>query len=124
MKKKSIIIGIIVVIVVVVVSIYLLTSPKALGNMNYSYSEQTTKTSDISFLGEAGDRVKFSFRSNIESGDLDIFLYDSEGNEVYKLYRAKELETFFNLSSSDTYTLVADCSNFIGSFSIKVYKAN
>ena len=55
-------------------------------------------------------------------GDLDIILYDSEGNEVYELDGAKELETFFNLSNSDTYTLVADCSNFTGSYSIKVYK--
>jgi len=123
MKKKSIIIGIIVVIVVVI-SIYLLTSSKVLCSMNHSYSEQTTNTSAVGFLGETGDRIKFSFRSNIESGDLDIILYDSEGNEVYELDRAKELETFFNLSNSDTYTLVADCSNFTGSYSIKVYKAN
>lgn len=122
MKKKSMIIGSIVVIAAVI-SIYLLTSPEALGSINHSYSEQTTTTSDISFLGEAGDRIKFSFNSNIESGDLDIILYDSEGNEVYKLDKAKELETFFDLSNSDTYTLAAECSNFIGRFKIKVYKS-
>lgn len=125
MKKKSIIIGIIVVIILVI-SIYLVTSSKAktLGNMKHNYSEQTTTNSAISFLGEAGDKIKFSFRSHIESGDLDITLFDSEGNEVYKLDRAKELETFLNLSNSDTYTLVAKFSDFIGKSNIKVYKVN
>lgn len=73
MGKKSIILSSIVVIVLAI-SIYLLTRPKVLGNINQSYSKQTTTASEISFLGEAGDRIKFSFSSNIESGDLDITL--------------------------------------------------
>jgi hypothetical protein len=123
MRRKSIIIGIIIVIIAVI-SIYLLTRPIALGNINQSYSKETTSTSNISFLGTAGDKIKFSFRSNIVSGNLDIILYDSKGNEVYKLDKAKALETFFNLSNSDTYTLTAECSNFIGKFKVKVYKVN
>lgn len=121
MKKKHIFLGIVVVIVAII-GVYLITRPKALGNISNSYSTPTTTTSDISFLGESGDRIKFSFRSNIENGDLDIILYDSEGNEVYILDRAKELETFFDLSNSDTYTLTAECNDFIGNYKIKVYK--
>jgi len=121
MKKKYILTGIIIVIIVIV-SIYLLTRPDKIGNLNYNYSGQITRTSTISFSGEAGDRIKFSFRSDIKSGDLDIILYDSEGNEVYKLDRAKELETFFNLNNSDTYTLAAECHNFVGRYKVSVYK--
>lgn len=121
-KKNMIIIGI--VVVGVIISVYMLTGSKELGNMNHRYSTQTTITSDISFSGEAGDRIKFSFRSNVESGDLNILLYDSKGNDVYKLDKAKGLETYYNLNNSDTYTLVAECNNFIGEYSIKVYKAN
>lgn len=121
MKKKYIIIGAIVVIFVVLI-IWLLTRHESLGNINHAYSEPETSVSNISFIGEAGDRIKFSFRSNIENGDLDIILYDSEGNEVYKLDRAKALETFLDLDNSDTYTLAAECKDFIGSFKITIYK--
>lgn len=123
MKKRSIKIGI-AVIIVAVISIYLITRPKVLGNMSNSFSEQTTTTSDISFSAEAGERIKFSFRSKIVSGNLDMVLYDSAGNEVYILDKAKALETFFTLNSSDIYTLVAECNNFIGKYRISVYKAD
>lgn len=64
MKKTSFII-VIIIVVVSAISIHLITSPKVLGNMSKSYSEQITTTSDISFSGEAGDRIKFSFKSDI-----------------------------------------------------------
>lgn len=124
MKTKSVKKGISVVIAVIII-IFLLTIirlPKSLGGINCSYSKQTTLTSDISFLGEAGDNIKFSFSSHIGSGNLDIILYDSKGNAVYKLDKAKELETFFTLDKSDTYTLAAECNNFIGKYKIKVYR--
>lgn len=120
MKKNSLII-VIIFAIVSVISIYLITRPKVLGNMSNSYSEQITITSDISFSGEAGDRIKFSFRSDIIGGDLDIVLYDSAGNEVYTLDRAKALETFFTLERSDTYTLAAKCNSFIGEYKIVIY---
>lgn len=123
MKKKNIIIGVII-IAFVAICIYLLARPKVLGNMSNSYSEQVTTTSDISFSGEVGERIKFSFRSNTVKGDLDIVLYNSLGNEVYTLDKAKALETFFTLDSTDTYTLAAECTNFIGEYKISVYKAN
>lgn len=123
MKKKGIIIGVVAVIAVLL-SAWLLTRPKTLGNMNHTYTEPTTSTSEISFEGETGDKIKISFASNIENGELDIILYDSQGNAVYELDRAKELETFFTFDNSDTYTLTAEYSNFIGNFNIKVYEAD
>ena len=123
MKKRNIIIGI-TVIIVAVISIYLITRPKVLGNMSNSYSGQTTTSSDISFSVEAGEKIRFSFRSNIVSGDLDMVLYDSAGNEVYILDKAKALETFFTLNRSDTYTLVTECNSFIGEYKISVYKVD
>lgn len=120
MKKKSIIISIIV--IVVLLSVWLVTRPKVLGNMNHAYTEPTTSTSDITFVGEAGDKIKFSFASDIKSGDLDMILYDSKGNVVYELDRAKELVTFFTLDNSDTYILAAEYSDFTGNFKIKVTK--
>ena len=92
--------------------------------MNQSYTEPVTNSSNISFLGEAGDKIKFSFASDIESGELDMVLYDSEENVVYELDRAKELETFYVLNNSDTYTLAAEYSDFVGEFKIKVYKVD
>lgn len=121
MKKKYVVIGIIAVLAAIL-SVWLLTRPKPLGNINQVYSEPETSVSNISFSGEAGDRIRFSFRSDIKSGDLDILLYDSDGNEVYKLDGATELETFFDLSRSDTYSLAAECDNFVGRYDVKVYE--
>lgn len=82
----------------------------------------TTKTSTISFVGEAGDKIKFAFESDIKSGELRIVLYDSQGNEVYELDKADVLQTFFYLESSDTYTLAAEYVDFVGRYKIKVYE--
>lgn len=123
MKKKKIIIASIV-LVVAALGIWLLTRPKALGNIDQTYAEATTSNSNISFSGEAGEKIKFSFRSRIESGDLEIVLYDSKGNAVYELDQAKALETYFVLEKSDTYTLEAEYKDFIGNYKIVVYKVD
>ena len=122
MKKKGVIAAV-VVLIAVAAGAYLLTRHKPLGSMRNSYSEQTTAVSDISFLGDANQRIKFSFRSDIVCGDLDIILSDSAGNEVYMLDQADALETLFTLSSSDTYTLTAKCTGFVGKYEVSVYKA-
>jgi hypothetical protein len=123
MKKKGIIIGILV-LIVAVVGVYLILQPEMLGNMSHSYSEATINTSDISFVGETGDRIKISFRSTIERGELEVFVYDTKGNMVFELDRATALETFFDIEETDTYTVTAESKGFIGEYSVKLYKAN
>lgn len=120
-KKKSIIISGIV-IILVVLSIFLSTRPDVLGNMNKTFAEPTTSTSNISFAGEENNKIKFSFRSNVESGELNIVLYDSNGNLVYELDKAKALETYFTFDKTDTYTLKAEYVDFVGNYEIAVYK--
>ena len=115
MKKKIITISTIC-IIILITGIYLLTRPKSLGNINGNYTEQETITSTISFSGKAGDKIKFSLASNVKEGELEMILHDSEGREVY------QLETFYTLEKTDTYTLNAQCNNFTGKFKIKVYK--
>ena len=61
------------------------------------------------------------FESDVISGNLDMTLYDSDGNVVYILDHAKELVTYLTLEQSDTYTLVAKCDNFVGAYKIFVY---
>lgn len=119
-KKKGIIIGGIVV-VLIVLSAFLFTRPDVLGNMNQDFTESTTSTSNISFVGEENNKIKFSFRSNVESGELNIVLYDSNGNIVYELDKAKALETYFIFDKTDTYTLKAEYVNFVGYYKITVY---
>ncbi|MCI8840510.1 MAG: hypothetical protein HFF25_10080 [Oscillospiraceae bacterium] len=123
MKKKGII-ATVIVLIVVTAGVYLLSRPKPLGSMHNSYSEQTTTVSDIAFLGDANQKIRFSFRSDIVSGDLDIILSDSAGNEVYMLDQAGALEKLLTLDSSDTYTLTAKCTNFVGKYEVSVYKAD
>ena len=122
MKKKYIILIILALAVAAgVTGIYLLARPTILGNMSNKYSKQVTTISDISFTGEAGSRIKFVFRSDVVSGNLDMTLYDAAGNAVYTLDNAKELAAYFTLERSGTYTLVASCDNFVGTYKVIVY---
>lgn len=122
MKKKQIALCAIIAIIVVVGALLLLR-PKALGNINASFDEPKTSASEVSFAAEKGERVKFSFRSDIKAGELEIVVYNSAGNEIYVLDHAKALETFYTFENSDTYTLRAEYSEFIGNFKIVVYPA-
>ncbi len=119
MKKKNIVICI--VVVVVLAGMWLLFRPKALGNMNRSCAEATTSRSNFSFSGEADKKIKISVASDIKSGDLDIFLYDSSENIVYELDKGKDLVTYYTFSKTDTYILAAEYTDFIGNFKVEVY---
>ena len=119
MKKKIRVIGVLVVIAVVVVY-WLLSRPVTLGNMNLSFAEPTTATSTFTFQGDEGDRIMFRFKSNVESGNLDIRLYDSKGNMVFELYHGGDMHWPCDLEYSDTYTVAAEYSDFVGSFYLKV----
>jgi hypothetical protein len=122
MKKKYIILIILVLAVAAgVTGIYLLARPTILGNMSNKYSKQVTTISDISFTGEAGSRIKFVFRSDVVSGNLDMTLYDLAGNAVYTLDNARELVAYFTLERSGTYTLAASCDNFVGMYKVIMY---
>ena len=122
MKKKYIILIISFFAVTAgITGVYLLARPTVLGNMSNQYSKQVTTTSDISFTGEAGSRIKFVLQSDVMSGNLDMTLYDAAGNAVYTLDNAKELAAYFMLERSGTYTLVASCDNFVGTYKVIVY---
>ena len=121
--KKKIIISV-VAIVLIMIGVGMFSRPTSLGNMNHKLDEPTTSASNISFSGVAGERIKFSFRSNVEAGELDILLFDSKGNLIYELDKARELETFFTFETTDTYKLVAQYSDFVGDYKIIVYEAD
>lgn len=119
MKNKIIIIAI--VVALILVGLWFVIHPKALGNMKHSYDTATTSSSDFSFAGQESERIKFSFQSNVESGDLVITLRDSSGNVVYELDDAKKLETFYTLTATDTYMVVAEYEEFVGDFRVVLY---
>ena len=122
MKKKTIIISSII-ILAILANIWILTRPKSLGNINYSAAKPATNNSNILFPGKTGEKIKFSFASNIKSGNLDITLSDSTGNIVYELDKARKLTAYYTLESTDTYKLSANYSGFTGYFKIKFYSA-
>ncbi len=126
MKTKIIFASIVtaVLLLAIIGIILIVSAPEKLGNINASYSEAATLTSDISFSVQGGSTIKYSFRSDIESGELIISLYDSSNTKIHELDDAKELEAFLTLKDSDTYTLKADCKNFIGEYSITIYNAD
>ncbi len=119
--QKKITITSIASLIVVALGLYLMLKPDVLGNISQKYTEKTTGISNISFYGEAGDKIKFHFRSNVQNGNLDIILYNSNDNTVYELDKAKELVTFFTLEHSDTYRLSAEYEDFVGEYEIELF---
>ncbi|WP_310603361.1 hypothetical protein [Anaerosporobacter sp.] len=109
-------------IVAAVVIVAFCTRQKVLGNMSHTIKEVKTSSSEFSFTGSEGDRIKISLRTTVKSGTVDFILSDSKGNVVAALDRAKELETYLDLSYDDTYTLTAEYTEFTGKFSVKVSK--
>lgn len=122
-NKGIVLIGIIL-LVFVMLGLRSVVVPGILGNMSRSCIKPETGSSDISFAVEEGERIKFSFASDVQSGELDIVLYDSVGKAVYELDKAKELETFYTAEQSDTYTLSAECSDFVGNYKVVVSNAD
>ncbi len=124
MKKKTIIMPLIIILALAVVSaVILITRPKILGNMSNSFSTPKTTTQSFSFSGKECDRIKIAFSSDIKSGEFDISIFDSKGNIVKTLDKAKELHTYLTLDSSEAYTCEASCSEMVGSYNVKVYGA-
>ena len=118
MKKKSIL------LLIVVLMLWIVNRPESVGNITQKFSEPTTGSSNITFSRGASERIKFSFKSNVESGELDIILYDSNGSVVYELDKAKALETYFVFEKADTYTLKAEYVDFVGNYKVEVYETN
>ena len=123
-KNKGMIAIAIVLLVLVMIGLRSVVVPGSLGNINRNYFNPETGSADISFTAQEGAKIKFSFASNVESGKLDIVLYDSESNAVYELDKAKEFETFYTTEKADTYTLKAEYSEFTGNFKVVVYNVN
>ena len=128
MKKKGTIIGIVIIIMVVVFFgggwLWMRARSRVLGNMNLAFAEPVTSASNVSFKGEAGDKIKIKFSADKRNENLEIFLYDSEGNVVYELDNAKELVAYYTLEKTDEYTLTAEYSDYEGKFKVAVYKAD
>lgn len=123
MKKRNIIL-LVVVFSIVLLILWIFNRPESLGNITQKFNEATTSSANITFSGETNERIKFSFKSDIESGELAIILYDSTGNVVYELDKAKALETYFTFEKTDTYTLKAEYVDFVGNYEVEVYEAN
>lgn len=116
--KIKIILSVIIVGVIIISVLGL--RQKVLGNMSDDIRDIQTSSSDFSFVGSAGDRIKISLRTSVANGTVDFILSDSKGNVVSELDRAKALETFVDLSYDDTYTMTAIYKEFTGEYSVKV----
>jgi len=121
MKRKVIVFAILILAAVLLGCCFIGRS-ESLGNMTRQFREPATGASSISFAGEANEKIKLSFTSNIEAGKLDIVLYDSGGSVVYELDKAKALETYYTFDKEDMYTLMAEYEEFVGDYKIAVYE--
>ena len=99
---------------------FMLLFPQHSGNMSRSFTEPETGCCDVIFYCKPTDKIKISLSSDIKSGSLDIVIYDSDGNMVEELDRARELRTYFTPPDSGMYTLKAEYTGLTGSFDVKI----
>ena len=93
-----------------------------LANINRKSEEVQTSRTEVCFAGCEGDRIKLSFRTAVQGGEVDFILRDSKGNTIADLDKATALVTYVDLSYDDTYTMEAICEEFTGDFLIEASK--
>lgn len=107
-----------------VLTTVVLMRSKTLGNISISVpvGEPKTASSEISFRGKSGSRVRISLSTNVKSGTVYFVLYNSKGGVVENFGTAKAYQGFVDLEVDDTYTLAAEYSDFEGDFRADVSK--
>ena len=123
MNKKAVLIWGIAVIVALL-GVWLTGQPATLGSMRREAASAQTCTSDITFSLQAGQRIRFTFSSDVQSGELELVLYDSDGTMVFVLDHARELVTDYTAERDDAYVLAAECVDFVGEFKVSVQEAD
>lgn len=125
MKKKIAVISLSsAVLLGAVLTTVILMRNKPLGNISMSVPVGDVKTasSEISFKGNSGDRVRISLSTNVKSGMVNFVLYNSKGGVVENFGTAKAYRGFVDLEIDDIYTLAAEYADFEGNFKADVSK--
>ena len=123
MKKKIAVISISsAVLLGAVLTTVILMRNKPLGNISMSVPVGETKTasSEISFKGNSGDRIRISLSTSVKNGTVNFVLYNSKGGVVENFGTAKAYRGFVNLEIDDTYTFAAGYTDFEGDFRVDV----
>ena len=105
-----------------VLTTVILMRNKPLGNISMSVPVGETKTasSEISFKGNSGDRIRISLSTSVKNGTVNFVLYNSKGGVVENFGTAKAYRGFVNLEIDDTYTFAAGYTDFEGDFRVDV----
>ena len=124
MKRKTIVLLSSAVLLGAALTAAVLMRNKPLGNIGMSVpvGEAKTASSEISFKGTGGDRIRISLSTDVKSGTVVFVLYNSKGGVVENLGTAKAYRGFVDLDVDDTYTLAAEYADFTGSFKADVSK--
>ena len=93
-----------------------------MGNINGSYSGRETRGSEVSFFAEAGRKLRIVLNSDVKGGELDIEVYNSDGEKFFTVDNGNELVTYFTPEKDDAYTVRAELTDFTVSFDLTVYK--
>ena len=93
-----------------------------MGNINGSYSEPETSGSEVSLFAEAGRKLRIVLNSDVKGGELDIEVYNSDGEKFFTVDNGNELVTYFTPEKDDAYTVRAELTDFTVSFDLTVYK--
>lgn len=123
MKRKIAVISSAILLGAVLTTVILVRN-KPLGNISMSVpaGEPKTASSEVSFRGKSGERVRISLSTNVKSGTVNFVLYNSKGGIVENFGTAKAYQGFVNLEVDDIYTLAAEYSDFEGYFRADVSK--
>ena len=59
---------------------------------------------------------------DVKGGELDIEVYNSDGEKVFTVDNGKEPVTYFTPEKDEAYTVRVELTDFTGSFDLTVYK--
>lgn len=122
MKKKLFAAGIVIGVAALTICARLLICPKSLGNIRRFFAEAETGNSCVTFTVNSGDRLRLCFRSDIDGGELNVIIYNADGERVKDMGYAGETREIWLPEETGEYRLQSEYTAFIGDYEIVVYK--
>ena len=116
--KKRVLLSLAALLAVLACAAWLALRPRQIGSMEHRSSHPESSASNITFQAQPGDRLRLSFSSRVEGGELSLILYDAAGNPVEDFGTARELRMFLTLDQPGPYRLEAEYRDFVGRFRV------
>lgn len=118
------IIGIYILIGLIAFAAFLLSLPHRLGSINESNVNIKDGVSYITFNASEGDEIKIESYFVINSGKVNIYLYDPDEKciNLYEVISKEKQNNILKLVEAGEYRVQLEYSNYIGSLDVGIFR--